>query len=84
MPWNCNMFPHEFNSAADDLSARASTAQTAELGDLFERRLLRPTAQTAELGEGDQASTSKLAVPMAFYPWCLPGLCAPLRILETS
>ena len=32
--------------------------------------MLRPTAQPAELGEGDQASTSKLAVPAAFHPWC--------------
>ena len=37
---------------------------------VFERRLLRPTAQPAELGEGDHASTSKLAVPAAFHLWC--------------
>ena len=39
---------------------------------VFERRLLRPTAQPAELGEGDQTSTSKLAVPAAFHLWCPP------------
>ena len=39
---------------------------------VFERQLLRPTAQPAELGEGDQASTSKLAVPAAFHMWCPP------------
>ena len=60
MPWNCNMFP-----------ARASTWASVPEG-VFERRLLRPTAQPAELGEGDQASTSKLAVPAAFHLWCPP------------
>ena len=63
--------PREFNSAADDLSARASTWAPVPKG-VFERRLLRPTAQPAELGEGDQASTSKLAVPVVFHPWCPP------------
>ena len=68
--------PHELNSAANDLSARASTWAPVPEG-VFERRLLRPTAQPAELGEGDQASTSKLAVPVAFHPWCPPGVvCA--------
>ena len=44
---------------------------------VFERRLLRPTAQPTELGEGDQTSTSKLAVPVAFHPWCPPKVvCA--------
>ena len=44
--------PLEFKSAADDLSARASTwAPVPE--SVFERRLLRPTAQPDELGEGD-------------------------------
>ena len=39
--------------------------------------MLRPTAQPAELGEGDQASTSKLAVLVAFHPWCPPRVvCA--------
>jgi transposase InsO family protein len=35
---------------------------------VFERRLLRPTAQPAELGEGGEASISKLAVPVVFHP----------------
>jgi hypothetical protein len=34
---------------------------------VFERRLLRPTAQPAELGEGDETSTSQLAVPVASH-----------------
>ena len=63
--------PREFNSAADDLSARASTWALVPEG-VFERWLLKPTAQPAKLGEGDQASTSKLAVPAAFHPWCPP------------
>ena len=68
--------PREFNSAADDLSARASTWASVPEG-VFERRLLRPTAQPAELGEEDQASTLKLAIPAVFHPWCLPRVvCA--------
>src|SRR6185312_7585860 len=59
----------ELNSAADDLSARASTWAPVPEG-VFERRLLKPTAQTAELGEGDQAGSSKPAVPAAFHLWC--------------
>src|SRR6185369_15415793 len=65
--------PRELNSVADDLSARASTWASVPEG-VFERRLLRSTAQPAELGEGDQASTSKLAVPAAFHLWCPPGV----------
>ena len=61
--------PRELNSAADDLSVRASTWASVPEG-VFERWLLRPTAQPAELGEGDQASTSKLAVPAAYHLWC--------------
>jgi hypothetical protein len=34
---------------------------------IFERRLLRPTAQPAEPGKGDETSTSKLAVPVAYH-----------------
>jgi hypothetical protein len=34
---------------------------------VFERRLLRPTAQLAEPGEGDETSTSKLEVPVAYH-----------------
>ena len=63
--------PREFNSAADDLSTRAST-WAPMLEGVFERWLLKPTTQPAELGEGDQASTSKLAVLAAFHPWCSP------------
>ena len=61
--------PRELNSAVDDLSARASTWAPVPEG-VFERRLLKPTAQTAELGEGDQAGTSKPAVPAVFHLWC--------------
>jgi ribonuclease HI len=54
--------PRADNSAADDLSVRASTWAPVPKG-VFERRLLRPTAQPTELGEGGETSTSKLAVP---------------------
>ena len=68
--------PRELNSAADDLSTRASTWAPVP-GGIFKRRLLRPTTQPAELGEGDHASTSKLAVPATFHPWCPPRVvCA--------
>jgi hypothetical protein len=53
------------NSAADELSTRASTWAPV-LEGVFERRLLRPTAQPAEPGEGGETSTSNLAVPVAF------------------
>jgi hypothetical protein len=56
--------PRADNSAADDLSVRASTWAPMPEG-VFERRLLRPTTQPAELGEGGESSTSKLAVPVA-------------------
>jgi ribonuclease HI len=49
--------PRADNSAADELSKRASTWTPAPEG-VFERRLLRPTAQPAELGEGGETSTS--------------------------
>ena len=61
--------PREHNSAADDLSARASTWASVPEG-VFERRLLKPAAQPAELGEGDQAGASKPAVPAVFHLWC--------------
>ena len=70
--------PREFNSAADDLSARASTWAPVPEG-VFERRLLRPTAHPAELGEGDQAGTSKLAVPTAFHLWCPPWVVSSVE-----
>jgi ribonuclease HI len=58
--------PRANNSAADELSMRASTWAPVPEG-VFERRLLRPTAQPAESGEGGETSTSKLAVPVAFH-----------------
>ena len=58
--------PRANNSAADELSTRASTWAPVPEG-VFERRLLRPTAQPAELGEGGETSTSKLAVPVASH-----------------
>jgi ribonuclease HI len=58
--------PQADNSAADDLSVRASTWAPVPEG-VFKRRLLRPTAQPAELGEGGETSTSKLAVPVALH-----------------
>jgi ribonuclease HI len=56
--------PRADNSAADDLSQRASTRAPVPEG-AFERRLLRPTAQPAELGEGGETGTSKPTVPVA-------------------
>jgi ribonuclease HI len=58
--------PRADNSAADDLSVRASTWAPVPEG-VFERRLLRPIAQLAELSEGGETSTSKLAVPVASH-----------------
>jgi hypothetical protein len=57
--------PRANNSAADELSTRASTWSPVSEG-VFERRLLRPTTQPAEPGEGGETSTLKLAVPVAF------------------
>jgi ribonuclease HI len=60
--------PQADNSAADDLSVRASTWAPVPEG-VFERRLLRPTTQPTELGEGGETSTLKLAVLVASqYP----------------
>jgi ribonuclease HI len=56
--------PRADNSAADDLSQRASTRALVPEG-AFERRLLRPTAYPTELGEGGETGTSKPAVPVA-------------------
>jgi ribonuclease HI len=58
--------PQADNSAADDLSVRASTWAPMPEG-VFERHLLRPTAQPDELGEGGETSTSKLVVPVASH-----------------
>jgi ribonuclease HI len=52
--------PRADNSAADDLSVRASNWAPVPEG-VFERWLLRPTAQPAELDEGGETSTLKLA-----------------------
>jgi hypothetical protein len=58
--------PRANNSAADELSTKASTWAPVPEG-VFKRRLLRPTTQLAELGEGGETSTSKLAVPMELH-----------------
>jgi ribonuclease HI len=58
--------PRADNSAADELSMRASTWAPMPEG-IFERRLLRPTAQPTELGEGGETGTSKLAVPVVSH-----------------
>jgi ribonuclease HI len=58
--------PRADNSAADDLSTRASTWAPVPKG-IFERWVLRPTAQPTELGEGGEISTSKLAAPVASH-----------------
>ena len=70
--------PRKLNSAAYDLSARASTWSPVPEG-IFERRLLRPTTQPAGLGEGDQASTPKLGVPAAFHLWCPPWVVSSVE-----
>jgi ribonuclease HI len=59
--------PRAGNSAADALSARASTQASMSEG-VFQRCLLEPSAQPADLGEGGRTSTSKLAVPAALHP----------------
>jgi ribonuclease HI len=58
--------PRTDNSAADDLSVRASTWAPVPEG-VFKRWLLRPTTQPAELGEGGETSTSKLVVPVVSH-----------------
>jgi ribonuclease HI len=58
--------PRANNSAADELSMRASTWAPVPEG-VFERWLLGPTAQRVELSEGGETSTSKLAVPVAYH-----------------
>jgi ribonuclease HI len=69
--------PRTDNSAADELSQRASAWAPVPEG-VFERRLLRPTAQPAELGKGGETSTSKLAVPVAYH------LQNPPKIVSTT
>jgi ribonuclease HI len=58
--------PRANNSAADELSVRASTWAPVPEG-VFERWLLRPTAQPAKLDEGGETCTSKLAVLVAYH-----------------
>jgi ribonuclease HI len=79
--------PRANNSAADELSTRASTWAPVPEG-VFERQLLRPTAQPAEPGEGGETSTSKIAVPVAFRLQNPPRIvCAtegPANLLATQ
>jgi ribonuclease HI len=70
--------PREGNSAADALSASAST-QAPMLEGVFQRRLLKPSAQPADLGEGGRTSTSKLAVPVALHLWSPPRVVCSLE-----
>jgi hypothetical protein len=70
--------PCEGSSAADALSARASTQASVPEG-VFQRRLLKPSAQPAELGEGGHTSTLKLAVLAALHPWCPPRVVCSLE-----
>jgi hypothetical protein len=70
--------PREANSAADALSASASTQAPVPEG-VFQRRLLKPSTQPADLGEGGRTSTSKLAVPAALHPWSLPRVLCSLE-----
>jgi hypothetical protein len=68
--------PRANNSAANELSTRASTWAPVPEG-VFERRLLRPTTQPTEPGEGGETSTSKLAVLVVFHPQNPPRIvCA--------
>jgi ribonuclease HI/transposase InsO family protein len=70
--------PREGNTAADALSASASTQAPVPEG-VFQRRLLKPSAQPVDLGDGGQNSTSKLAVPAALHPWCPPRVVCSLE-----
>jgi ribonuclease HI len=70
--------PREGNSAADALSAKASTQAPMPEG-VFQRCLLKPSAQPAGLGEGGRTSTSKLAVLAALHPWSPPRVVCTLK-----
>jgi hypothetical protein len=70
--------PREGNSAADALSARASTQASVPEG-VFQRRLLKPSSQPAELGEGGQTSTLKLTIAVALHPWGPPRVVCTLE-----
>jgi ribonuclease HI len=69
--------PGEGNSAADALSASASTQAPVPEG-VFQRRLLKPSAQPADLDEGGR-TTSKLAVPAVLHPWSPPRVVCSLE-----
>jgi ribonuclease HI/transposase InsO family protein len=73
--------PREGNSAADALSASASTQAPVPEG-VFQRRLLKLSAQPADLGEGGRTSTSKLAVLAALHPWSPPRVMCSLEGTE--
>jgi ribonuclease HI len=70
--------PREGNSAADALSASASTQAPVPEG-VFQRRLPKPSTQPADLGEGGWTSTSKLAVPAALHSWSPPRVVCSLE-----
>jgi ribonuclease HI len=74
--------PRADNSAANELSTRASTWAPVPEG-VFERRLLRPTALPAKLGEGGETSTSKLAVPVALHLQYPPKTVCAIGVLPT-
>ena len=77
--------PRANNSAADELSTRASTWAPVPEG-VFERWLLRPIAQPAELGEGGETSTSKLAILVALQnpPRILCAVGGPAKPLSAT
>jgi hypothetical protein len=60
--------PHANNVVTDELSTKAFAWAPVPEG-VFECRLQRPTTQPTKLGEGGEASTSKLAVPVALFTW---------------
>jgi hypothetical protein len=64
---------HVDNTVINDLSTKASTWAPVPDG-VFKRRLQLPITQPAELGEGGEASTSKLVVLMALIPWNPPRI----------
>jgi ribonuclease HI len=70
--------PREGNSAADALSASASTQASVPEG-VFQRRLLKLSTQPADLGEGGRTSTAMLAVPAVLHPWSPPRVVCSLE-----
>jgi hypothetical protein len=65
--------PHVDNAVTDDLSTKGSTWAPVRDG-VFKRRLLWPTTWPAKLSGGSETSTSKLAIPIAIFPWSLPRI----------